>query len=264
MRLNFPHRNTWLHHVNPSLKLMIMVGIFVGIILIHNPNILLLITVSLVLVLTVWSGHPWKRLLLYTSPFLLIFISTSTGMMFFGRGETTWFRWGLIHITEESFYRGIHLGLRALCMAASGLLFSLTTKPAELFYSLMQQMRLPHKYAYSFLAGLRMVPIVFEEFMIRRQALRIRGGPYKKGIARLYDSIHRYAIPLLAQSIRRAQRISVAMQAKRFLPGRKRTYYYKIGLGKEDAYMVLMFIIIFALSFAIGLAYPYMDSTDVR
>jgi len=262
--LTFPHRETWLHRVNPSLKLLIFVALFVGIVLIHNPNILGCFTVFLLVLLASWTGHPWKRLLIYTSPFLLIFISSSTGMMFFGSGTTTWYRFGLIHITEESFYRGVHLGFRSLSMAATGLLFSLTTRPVALFYSLMQQCRLSPKYAYSFLSGLRMIPIVFDEFITRRHAIKIRGGSGKRGLKRFYEVLQFYAIPLLAQSIRRAQRISVAMQAKRFLVESKRTYYYSIGYSWSDAAFIVLIGGIYGLSFWIGLTYPVLDILDVR
>lgn len=262
--LTFPHRDTWLHRVNPSLKLLVFAALFVAVILIHNPNVLGCFTLLLLALLCGWTGHPWRRLLLYMSPFLLIFISSSTGMMLFGSGTTTWFRMGPVHMTEESFYRGIHLGFRSLAMAATGLLFSLTTRPVALFYSLIQQFRLSPKYAYSFLAGFRIVPIVFDEFLARRHALKIRGGSRHKGLRRMYDTLQLYAIPLLAQSIRRAQRISVAMQAKRFLVESERTYFYAIRYSWYDAAFVLVIAGMYVASLRLGLAWPALDVTDVR
>lgn len=105
MLLTFPHRETWLHRVNPTLKIVLFSLWFAGIILIHDFNIMVNVAIGSMLLLP-WSGHLLRRLLLYTSPFLLMFVSTSTGMMFFGKGETEWVRWGLVNITEESFYRG--------------------------------------------------------------------------------------------------------------------------------------------------------------
>lgn len=105
---------------------------------------------------------------------------------FFGKGETTWWEWGLIHITEESFYRGLHLGFRALIFALLGLMFSLTTRPVFLFYSLMQQLKLKPKYAYSFMAGIRLIPIMIEEFQTIRQAMIVRGVEQRKGLANFF------------------------------------------------------------------------------
>lgn len=262
MQLTFPHHETWLHRVNPGLKLLVFALLFPAVIWIHNLNIMINLAVGMLLLL-LWSGHPWRRLLLYASPFILIFISTSTGMMFFGTGETTWWRWGLVHITEESFLRGIHLGCRALCMAVAGLLFGLTTRPVRLFYSLMQQWRLPPRYAYSFLAAMRMIPILLDEFQTLRHALLIRGTSRHISRWNLYAHIKMYAIPLLAQSIRRAQRTAIAMEAKG-LTDEKRTYYYVIGYSQADIWLLLYFTWVFAAAIWTGSLFPYFDALDVR
>ncbi|XID92452.1 energy-coupling factor transporter transmembrane component T family protein [Paenibacillaceae bacterium WGS1546] len=264
MSLTFPHRRTWLHRVNPVMKLAIFSLWFFAVIFIHDFNVMANVAIGSTLLL-LWSGHPWKRLLLYASPFLLVFVSSATGMMFFGRGETEWFRWGIVNITEESFYRGLHLGFRALSMAAAGLLFGLTTRPVDLFYALMQKAKLPPKYAYSFLAAMRMIPILVEEFQTLRHALKIRGMKKQGKLKTLYQTWHRYAIPLLAQSIRRAHRIAVAMEAKRFAGDAARTYYYVIGFSYRDAAFLAATAFLFAAAYAAGAEWPYVaGATDVR
>ncbi|NUU78085.1 energy-coupling factor transporter transmembrane component T family protein [Paenibacillus xylanilyticus] len=264
MQLSFPHRETWLHAVNPGLKVIFLTLMFVLVILIHNLNVMVNVAVVMLLLLC-WTGHPWYRLLLYASPFILIFISTSTGMMMFGKGETTWYKFGLIHITEESFYRGLHLGFRSLSMAAAGLLFGLTTRPVRLFYSLMQQWRLPPKYAYSFLAAMRMIPILLDEFQTLRYAIRIRGTQQRVSHWNVYGTLKRYAIPLLAQSIRRAERMAIAMEAKGFADGASRTYYIRIGYSWADLWFVLYFIAFLTIAYTIGWAFPYYPAMlDVR
>jgi energy-coupling factor transport system permease protein len=263
MQLTFPHRETWLHSVNPTLKLIIFSLWFVVVILIHNFNVMMNVAIGS-LILLLWSGHPWRRLLLYSSPFLLVFVSTSTGMIFFGTGQTEWFKWGLVHITEESYYRGLHLGFRALSMAAAGLLFGLTTRPVYLFYSLMQHAKLPPKYAYSFMAAMRLMPILVEEFQTLRYALKVRGMRRQGFLRNLHSTLNRYAIPLLAQSIRRAHRIAVAMEAKRFAGNAKRTYYYAIGFSYRDFLFTVYTVVLFTLAYWVGDQFPYVNITDVR
>jgi energy-coupling factor transport system permease protein len=264
MQLSFLHRETWLHAVNPGLKMIFLTLLFVLVILVHNLNVMANVAVVMLLLLG-WTGHPLPRLLLYASPFILVFISTSTGMIMFGKGETTWFQWGLIHITEESFYRGLHLGFRSLSMAAAGLLFGLTTKPVRLFYSLMQQWKLPPKYAYSFLAAMRMIPILLDEFQTLRYAIRIRGTRQHGSRWNVYGILKRYAIPLLAQSIRRAQRMAVAMEAKGFKEGGSRTYYVQIGYSSADVWFIGYFIIMLTAAYILGTTFPYHSTlVDVR
>lgn len=264
MQLNIPYYETWLHRVNPGIKLITFTLMFLVVILIHNLNIMIYLTIAMLLLLA-RSGHPPLRLLLYASPFILVFISTSTGMMFFGKGETTWWKYGIIHITEESFLRGIHLGCRALSMAAIGLLFGLTTRPVRLFYSLMQQWRLPPKYAYSFLAAMNLIPILVSEFQTLRHALMIRGAGSRTPKWNVYGLLKSYAIPLLAQSIRRAQRIAVAMEAKGFQSENKRTYYYHISYSGSDFWFVVYFIGAVISSCGLGLSVPLVEhAVDVR
>jgi energy-coupling factor transport system permease protein len=264
VQLDFSFKETWIHQINPSLKLLLFVALFFHIIFIHDIDFIINYTFIALFLLVFFSGHPWKRVLLLAIPFLLVFISTSTSMIFFGQGQTTWLKWGLLHITEESFYRGVHLGFRALNFAALGLLFALTTRPVFLFYSLMQQLKLPPKFAYSFMAAFRLIPIMFEEFQVLRYALKVRGVKEKRGIKGIYEKIKFFSIPLLAQSIRRAQRIAVAMEAKRFSMIKKRTYYYELGFSRYDVLFILYLGLTITAAYYISQQLPYFDIRDVR
>lgn len=245
MRLQLHYKETWLHRINPSLKLLVMLALFISVLFIHNLNLLINLTIVFFLSFFAFTGYSFKSLMLFLFPFIIIFISTSTSMIFFGKGETTWFQWGLIHITKESFFRGVHIGFRALNFALLGIIFSVTTRPVYLFYSLMQQLKLPPKYAYSFLAGVRLIPIMIEEFQTIHHALKVRGATRVRGIYGLFEQMKRYAVPLLSQSIRRAQRIAVAMEAKRFSNDSNRTYYYEIGFSKYDVLFVTVIALLF-------------------
>lgn len=264
MHIEFAYRETWLHRVNPSFKLALCLALFVLVLVTHNPSVMLNLSVGTLLALFACSGHPGKRLALYALPALLLFVSSSTSMIFYGKGETTWLEWGIVHMTKESFFRGMQVGLKSLCFAFVGLLFALTTRPVYLFYSLMQQCKVSPKYAYSFMAAMRLLPIMIEEFQTLRHALAVRGVAREKGLVGLYRKIKAYAVPLLAQSIRRAQRIAVAMEAKRFDGRGKRTYFYEIGFSAADVWLLLGALALCAAAYAAGTLLPYFDVTDVR
>ncbi len=257
-------KETWLHRVNPSYKLLLSVVLFLLILLTHNINVLANTTWMFVLLLLACSGHPRSRVLLLLLPFTILFVCSMTSMVFFGKGETTWFRFGLIHVTEESFYRGVHIGLKTVNMALAGLLFALTTRPVMLFYSLMQQLKIPPKYAYSFMAAFRLMPMILDEFWTLRMALKVRGIKEKHGPAGWYGKLRRYAIPLLAQSIRRAQRIAVAMEAKRFMAVKQRTFYYAIGWSRVDLLWPVLLAVLWAAAVWLGWNLPFFSVGDVR
>ncbi|MCS7458897.1 energy-coupling factor transporter transmembrane protein EcfT [Paenibacillus doosanensis] len=258
------YEETWLHRVNPSAKLLLSLLLFFVVLFTDNINVLINVTAAQLLLLLLFSGHPLRRLLLMFLPFALLFVSSSMSMMLFGKGDTTWLRWGLVRITEESFYRGLHIGFKTVNMALTGLIFALTTRPVALFYSLMQQCKLPPKFAYSFMAALRLMPIMVGEFHTLGMALKVRGVKRRAGLGGVYETLRLYAIPLLAQSIRRAQRIAVAMEAKRFSSARARTYYYRIGFSLRDAYLLLYLTAAVLAALYIGQHFPYFHVGDVR
>jgi energy-coupling factor transport system permease protein len=51
----------------------------------------------------------------------------------------------------------------------------------------------------------------------------------------VYERLKLYSLPLFAQSIRRAQRMAIAMEAKQFRMNQQRTYYYETSYSKIDA-----------------------------
>jgi energy-coupling factor transport system permease protein len=264
MHIKWTNRETWLHRVNPALKLFVAVGIFLFVLMQHNLNVLMYGAVVPLLLFVGYTGQSWRRLLLFSIPTAILVVSSMSSMMFYGLGDNTWFQWGLIRISEESFYRGLHIGFKSLHFALIGLLFALTTKPVSLFYSLMQQLRLPPRYAYSFMAALRLLPMMAEEFQTLRHALIVRGVPPRSSWRAPYATIKAYAVPMLAQSIRRAQRIAIAMEAKRFTQSRERTYYYRIGFSFADLAFVLYWLLLGAAAIRLGWQHPFVPITDVR
>ncbi|TBL81784.1 energy-coupling factor transporter transmembrane component T family protein [Paenibacillus thalictri] len=253
------YRKTWMHRVNPSLKLLLSLALFLFVLLVDDINALLFFTAACLLLLVFFSGYPLLKLLLVASPFILLFVSSSVSMMFFGKGETVWLEWGLVRISQESFVRGLAVGFKSVDFSAVGLLFALTTRPVDLFYSLMQQLKLPPKYAYSFMAAANLIPMTVSEYRTLRQALKVRGVRYRRGAAGIYDRLRRYAVPLLAQSIRRAQRIAVAMEAKRFSSAKERTYYYELGFSASDVFYALCWLAAAAAAVYAGGAVPVIS-----
>ncbi|MFQ3544215.1 energy-coupling factor transporter transmembrane component T [Halobacillus rhizosphaerae] len=264
MLTDFSYKETWLHKINPSLKLTAILLLFIYLLINHNPNFLINYSIGMLFLYIFFTGHPWKRLLVISIPFIFIFVTSSTTMIFFGKGETNWLNWGLINITEESFFRGLQLGLRGICFGLLGVTFALTTRPVYLFYSFMQQFKLKPKYAYSFLAAFRLLPVMVEEMQTLKYALRVRGIQYKQGFRGFYEKLKSYAIPLLSQSIRRAYRIAVAMEAKRFSNQGQRTYFYRIGFSKFDILFLFYFLSVIVVANFTALHFPYFSIKDVR
>ncbi|GGH34148.1 energy-coupling factor transporter transmembrane component T family protein [Paenibacillus segetis] len=259
-----PRIVTWMHQANPVTKLVLVVLAFFITLFTHNLDFMMSQTIMFTLLLFFLSGHsPWKVMLI-TMPFLLVFVSSSSTMILFGKGDHLWWKWGLIRISEESFFRGIHIGFKSVSFGAEGLLFVLTTQSVALFYALMQKAKLPPKYAYSFMASIRLLPMVWEEYQVRRNALYIREVKISRGPRGWIRQAQLYAVPLLAQSIRRAHRVAVAMEAKAFDGRRPRTFYYLSTFSRSDLWVILILIGAFVIAYVGVTAYPTFGISDVR
>ncbi|THE10868.1 energy-coupling factor transporter transmembrane protein EcfT [Bacillus timonensis] len=253
--MEFSSKETWLHRINPSIKLFVLISLCIAVLFIDHLHLLIHISLVVFILFFGFTGQSFKRILLFTLPFLLIFFSTSSSLILFGKGETVLYKWGLIIISEESIYKGLTVGCRGIIFAGLGLTFALTTRPVFLFYSLMQQLKMPPKYAYSFMASLRLIPIMIEEFQTIQYAMRVRGVEHQNGIQSIFLKVRAYSIPLLSQSIRRAHRIAVAMEAKRFSNQKTRTFYYELTFSKYDLLFILYFVIMISFGFYISMRF---------
>src|SRR5699024_6835775 len=237
-----PRRKTWLYDVNPAVKFLLFFILFM--IIFFNQSYFFTMNIMIVfgLFLYMFSGYSWRRLLLFSIPIVISILSTAITMILFGKGEIIWWQWGIIKISEESFYKGLLLGFKSASFGFLSLIFLLTSRPMILFYAFMQQFRMPAKFAYSFMAAIRLVPIIFEELQARSNALKVRGVVFLNGIKDMFERIRLYMQPIFAQSIRRAQRLAVAMVAKRFQIGASRTYFYPTTYKPVDALFAAVII----------------------
>ncbi|ARF13929.1 energy-coupling factor transporter transmembrane component T family protein [Sporosarcina ureae] len=237
-----PKRETWLFRVNPALKFIVFFAFLI--ITLVNQSVPFAISQAVLygIVFYVFSGYSLKKLSILSIPLVISFLSTGLTMLLFGKGEAVLWQWGLFKISEESIQHALLLGSKSLSFGFVGFTFILTIQPVLFFYAMMQQFRLPSKYAYSFIAAFRLIPAVTEELQIRRNALKVRNIQFSKGIKGLYERLQSYTVPLFAQSIRRAQRIAVAMEAKQYQMGAARTYYYPTRYNGMDRVFLLVMI----------------------
>ena len=255
--------STFADRVNPLVKILVAVALFLTVILIHNPNHLFHLAVIMFILLFILSGVKYIYIALLTGVILFFGFISSLYMIFYGEGTTTIFRFGIIHVTEESAVRGIHIMMRGITLSFFGALIVFTTRITDVFYSLMQQGRLKPKYAYSFMAAVRMVPIIAGEYMALRRARKVRRAlihrKYITGLKGFISAI----VTLLSQSIRRAWRLGVAMESKGFDDG-PRTYYHRTTYSIHDLHFVLLIVSGVIISAFLGEWFSPFDTVDAR
>ena len=227
--------------VNPSVKLFLhLICMFFLIFAGSWQTTLYLMLIPMAVILLV-ERISVKTFLLGTWPFVFSFLATTWMFAAYGKGVTVWWEWGWIRITAEGLDTGLMIGLRMMGFVAYGFLFAATTDITHLMLSLMQQCKVPPKIGYAMLAGFRFLPMFKEEYEQIKAAHRVRGVGRLPGVRGKVQALLRYTIPLLAQGIRKAERVAVALEARGFDGSADRTYYRVMTIGRADAaYLALL------------------------
>jgi energy-coupling factor transport system permease protein len=147
---------------------------------------------------------------------------------------------GPVRLTAPAVAAGVALACR---VAALGIAFALTTDTTRLVDALVQQARLPERFAYGALAAFQAIPRLAEDLVALREARRIRG---------LRASWHpRVLVGLLVLAIRRADRLAVAMDARGFGSG-PRTRFRVVDWSLSDAVLLSSGAVVLVAAMALG------------
>jgi len=233
---NYYEGQSILHQMNPVFKLTSIGLSMILLTFSFDPFVPFTLLITLLL-LSLWLGKvPILAMLKGLLPFILLAFGFFIMQVVFPRsaGGTELISLGRLVVYQETFIRGSALGFRVLAYAAYSILFVATTDPTELLLSLMQQTKLPPKYGYSILAAYRFFPLYQSEFTTLKEAHQVRGVNERRGFKGKTEQLHRYAIPLLAQAIRKAERVAIAMEARGFTGEGNRNYYKRITVTPID------------------------------
>ncbi|TDM14224.1 energy-coupling factor transporter transmembrane component T family protein [Macrococcus bovicus] len=259
----FKTRMTVMDHVNILTKMAAGVLLFFLVIFIHRFDVMLYMTLLMFIFMLLFSGTRLKLVLAIFSVIALFSLTSSLFMIFYGDGLGTLFKWGMIHITTESLFRGLHLSLRTLTVSCLGLTIAFTTQIVMIFYSLMQHLKVRPKYAYAFMAAIRMVPLMIESFFQLRNSLKMRYQMIDPGQYRGVRRLKHLLIPLMSQNIRKAHRLAVAMEKKGFKDG-PRTYYYRVPFSFYDVVFIILMTAVVVAAFLLAATLPITGLEDVR
>ncbi|MFI7482587.1 energy-coupling factor transporter transmembrane component T family protein [Kocuria sp. M1R5S2] len=126
---------------------------------------------------------------------------------------------GVTELSAGAVSAGAAIALRGLALALPGLMVVLSTDPTDLADGLAQTVRLPARFVLASLAALRLVGVMFTEWNTLAMARRARGAGSGRGPVAALREFGGQAFTLLVQSLRRATRLSVTMEARGFGAG---------------------------------------------
>jgi len=234
--------DSYLHRLNPLTKLALTVPV-AALVVAHDEPVTPLIVTILTAVATWRLGR--LPLTSIVNPLGLSLLAGFgmfwTGLVFYaGPGANAApVIPGPIRITEAGLVYALTMMSRLLAIVSASLLFVLTTNPVDFVIALIQQARLPVRVGYAVFAAYRFVPLVQEELDNIRAAHQLRGATIGRGVLAHVRQIVGYAIPLLAISVRRAERVALAMDSRGFGARPDRTYFRITTLTRADVQFAL-------------------------
>lgn len=234
--------------ISPIVKLGIALGWLVGLAFTLDPRPPLVLAVIVLAIGTILGRIPPRRLALGVAPLWAAAVGIGLfNALFSGRNADPTLPvlvvLGPFHVTEAAAIAGLGLGLRVIAIASVGVVFALTTDSTRLVDSLVQQGRVPERFAYGALAAYQAIPRLADDLTALRQARRLRG---------LRWSWHpRILVGLLVLAIRHGDRLALAMDARAFGSG-PRSRYREVRWSWLDAVAVVGAVVLLGVALAVG------------
>lgn len=253
----YHHADSLLHKLDPRLKL---VAVFIFMILVFSAHTLyqqLLLGVSL-LALSFLSKLPLRLVLGSIKPIVPFVILTMFLNLFFVKTGSPLFSFSFLRITNDSLHTALLIGLRFLYLMLAGSLTALCTSPirltdaSEYLIKPFEKIGVPaHELAMMMSIALRFIPTLSHEAEKIMKAQMARGVSFDEGgLIKRARSFIPIIVPLFASSLRHAENLALAMDARCYEGSEGRTHYHPLQFCKRDIYaggisLVFIFCFIF-------------------
>ncbi|MGZ6269526.1 MAG: energy-coupling factor transporter transmembrane component T family protein [Candidatus Limnocylindrales bacterium] len=233
-----PIRPAFLTRVTPAARLVVGFAWLLVAILTLDPVVPLRLLAADLVVLVLWSGLPLRRVPARLAPLSLAIggLVVFSVLLSPANSDPTLSPLaaaGPLRITWPALTAGLAIGLRVIVIGLTSLLVIAPTDLTNAADSLAQQWHVPDRFAYSTLAALRVAPFLAGDWTTIGAARRLRGIGGGGPVARLREAGDRSLVMLVA-SIRRAERMALAMDARGFDAGIPRSHYRAIRTGWRD------------------------------
>jgi energy-coupling factor transport system permease protein len=246
--LKFRRVSSPIHNLDPRIKFIYVIAIFVAAILFRQIiPLLALFVMQIPFVLLARVHRQWLRSL-RGALFLALFIFL-TNILF------RW--WGagyVLLVTDLEF--SVAMTLRFVVLVESFSVFFLTTSPDMLGLAL-EESHVPYEFSFAFTTAVRFVPVLAEEAQTIMDAQKARGLELEKG--GFMKRIRNYVpilIPLIVSAIRRSLELAEAMESRAWGAVKKRTNLYGLRLHRGDFALLAITVTVLVLAVYVWLYVP--------
>ena len=242
-------RESLIHSLDPRLKLLGFMGMIISIFAVRGWYGYLTAFLGLIF-LIVLSGVALTYLLRSVkSIWFLLFLAFSF-QLFSGYGRVL-LRAGPFVIHDEGLKMAVEVSLRLVFVVLSASLMTNTTSPIELADALENLVgKIPgmrsraHELAMIVAISIRFIPVLAEEATHIIHAQLSRGAPIddRKLSGRIKGMVS-IVIPLIISSLRRADEIALAMEARGYRGWQGRTKFRELRWKRRDTVFAFFFVI---------------------
>ncbi|MFC1569092.1 energy-coupling factor transporter transmembrane component T family protein [bacterium] len=234
-------RDSWIHHLDPRTKLLVIMGVMLFIFFWNHLTTLLFFLSLLLLIYHFAKLSPLLALRNIRS-FFWLFLFTFIIHVFYTEGDIIfqipWVQWT---ITKQGIQLGLFYTIRIAILIILANLLTLTTSPMEFTDGLeriltpLKRFRFPaHEIAMMISIALRFIPILLEEVERIQKAQISRGARFEGNLIHRIQSIIPIIVPLFVSTFRRANDLALAMDARCYRGGDHRSSFQVLKFNRQD------------------------------
>lgn len=240
--------NSSIHRLDPRTKLMAAMAYILVIFLVKSFWGYAACAVFLVLIIALSGVRP-IYVLRGLKPLLFIIAFTMVINMFLTASGTIYWQWRFISVSSGGIRQALFLATRLVLLVTGTQLLTLTTTPLMLtgaIESLLKPLNIikfpVHELAMMMSIALRMIPALMEETDKLMKAQASRGADFESGnIIRRAKNMVPLLVPLFISAFRRADELSLAMEARCYRGGEGRTRLKLLQFTRLDIYAAGVF-----------------------
>lgn len=247
-----------LHRIHPLIKFVVSLVPMVALFFVEGWRVPALVCAVALVLLLAGTRLRWRTraLLLIGMPLLALVLSVTLGVWVnpvLGEGTPVLFQIGEWRFTQGTWEHGLANALRLLALFVLAMLSGASTSGADFVRALIQHLRVPYRIGYAGLAAFRFVPRFRAELASIRRAHRARGMVFDRGVRGWWQRQRASLVPLLAGSMRHADRVALAMDARGFGFAAHRTERHSLRVVAGDWVFLTVGLALFAGCFVAGL-----------
>ena len=248
--------NSIIHRLDPRSKLVAMILLIIIVFWANNPitNLILFIATGIFVIL---SEVPLSFFIKGLRSMFFLIAFTTLFQLFFISGGQVLFEMGFIKITSYGIEQAGIIFCRFVLIIFFSTLLTLTTMPLSLATAVesllgpLKRFKVPvHEIGLMLSMSLRFVPTLMDDTIRIMNAQKARGVDFGEGnVIQKVKAMIAILIPLFATSLKRADSLATAMEARGYQGGNGRSQYRQLNWMNRDSIALLFICVLGAILF---------------